>query len=66
MALQAQLEGTENRIAVARRDYITTVQNYNIRVRTFPGSIWAMVYHAQPKAEFEASDGADKAPSVKF
>ena len=64
--LQAQLEGTENRIAVARRDYIATIRDYNVRVRTFPGVIWAMIYGAKPKAEFNAADGADKAPAVKF
>jgi LemA protein len=66
LTLQAQLEGTENRIAVARRDYITAVQAYNVRVRTFPGVIWAKFYGATPKPEFAASEGADKAPSVKF
>ena len=66
LALQSQLEGTENRIAVARRDYIDTVQQYNVRVRTFPGLIWARIYGAQAKAEFAASEGADKPPSVKF
>lgn len=66
LALQSQLEGTENRITVARRDYIGTVQQYNTTVRTFPGVIWAMIYHASPKAEFTAVEGADKAPAVKF
>jgi LemA protein len=66
LTLQSQLEGTENRIAVARRDYITAVQAYNIRIRTFPGVIWARIAGAQPKAEFAASEGADKAPAVKF
>jgi LemA protein len=64
--LMSQLEGTENRIAIARRDYISTVQAYNITVRTFPGMIWAGFYHAGPKAEFEATQGADQAPAVKF
>lgn len=66
LSLQSQLEGTENRIAVARRDYIAAVQTYNIRVRTFPGVIWARLYGAQPKAEFTASEGAEKPPAVKF
>lgn len=66
LALQSQLEGTENRIAVARRDYITAVQAYNVRVRTFPGSLWAMIYGAHPKPEFSATQGAETAPSVKF
>src|SRR6201991_3662808 len=55
LALQSQLEGTENRIAVARRDYIQAVQTYNTEVRTFPGMIWAWIYGAQPKATFETA-----------
>jgi len=68
LALQSQLEGTENRIAVARRDYIAAVQAYNIELRTFPGVIWAStVYHSnKPMAEFTASDSAQTAPVVKF
>ena len=66
IALQSQLEGTENRIAVARRDYIQTVQDYNTTVRTFPGLIWAMIYHAKPKAEFTAPAADQTAPAVKF
>ncbi len=60
MSLQSQLEGTENRIAIARKDYINTT------VRTFPGIIWARIYGVSPKQEFTATDGADKAPSVQF
>lgn len=66
LALQSQLEGTENRIAVARKDYIDTVQQYNTMVRTFPGRLWAMIYGAQPKQPFTATAGADKPPAVKF
>lgn len=66
LALQSQLEGTENRIAVARMDYIQTVQQYNTTVRTFPGLIWAKIYGAQPKLSFNAAGGAEKAPEVKF
>jgi LemA protein len=68
LALQSQLEGTENRIAVARKDYIAAVQAYNIELRTFPGVIWAStVYRAnKPMAEFTASDAAQTAPAVKF
>lgn len=66
LALQSQLEGTENRIAVARRDYIEAVQQYNTEVTTFPGRIWAWIYHASPKPLFKAAEGAEKAPSVKF
>src|SRR5712664_2942978 len=50
LALQSQLEGTENRIGVARRDYIGAVQAYNIEVRTFPGRLWAGFYGAKPMA----------------
>jgi len=66
LALQSQLEGTENRITVARRDYITVVQEYNTTVRTFPGLIWARIYGARPKATFTATEGAEKPPAVKF
>jgi LemA protein len=67
LSLQSQLEGTENRITVSRKDYIEVVQQYNTVVRTFPGRIWAMIYGAKPKQNFTAtSEGADKAPVVKF
>ena len=66
LALQSQLEGTENRIAVARRDYIQSVQAYNTEVRTFPGRIWAWIYGAEPKATFETAAENQKAPEVKF
>lgn len=64
--LQSQLEGTENRIAVARKDYIEVVQTYNTTVRTFPGIIWAHIYGAGPKQTFTATQGAEQAPAVKF
>jgi LemA protein len=66
--LQAQLEGTENRIAIARRRYIEQVQGYNNLV-TVPPTSWtnALLYHKQPKAQFTATTaGAEKAPAVKF
>ena len=68
MALQSQLEGTENRIAVARRDYNLAVQDYNTEIRTFPSLITAkVVYGAQPITPFKATTvNADKAPEVKF
>lgn len=66
LALQSQLEGTENRIAVARRDYIQAVQAYNTEVRTFPGRLWAVVWRAKPMATFAASDEQQKPPQVKF
>ena len=68
LALQAQLEGTENRIAVARRDYIEAVRAYNTELRTFPGVLWAALFFrsAKPMAEFTATDEAQKPPVVKF
>jgi LemA protein len=66
LALQSQLEGTENRISVARRDYIQAVQAFNTEVRTFPGRLWAMVYGAKPMATFAASEEQQKPPQVKF
>ncbi|GAA4769283.1 LemA family protein [Stakelama sediminis] len=67
LALQSQLEGTENRIAIARRDYNQAVQAYNTRIRTFPDAIGAKVFYgAKPMTPFEAQAGADKAPTVNF
>ncbi len=68
LALQSQLEGTENRIAVARRDYIEAVRAYNTALRTFPTVIWAKTAFSgnKPMAEFTASEGAEKPPQVKF
>ncbi len=68
LTLQAQLEGTENRIAVARRDYIASVQAYNTTLRTFPGVIWASTaFRAnKPMVEFTATPGAEAPPTVKF
>ena len=68
LALQSQLEGTENRIAIARRDYIEAVRLYNTELRTFPGALWAATFFRsnKPMAEFTASDNADKPPQVKF
>jgi LemA protein len=65
--LQAQIEGTENRITVARGRYIETVQGYNTLVRTFPTVITAKVIGANPKANFEArADVGDTPPTVEF
>ena len=65
--LQAQIEGTENRITVARGRYIETVQGYNTLVRTFPTVITAKVIGANPKANFEArADVSDTPPTVEF
>lgn len=66
LALQSQLEGTENRISVARRDYVNAVQAYNTEVRTFPGRLWAIVWGAKPMETFTATPESQKAPSVKF
>lgn len=68
LALQSQLEGTENRIAVARRDYIGAVRAYNTALRTFPTVLWAKTAFSgnKPMAEFTATEGAEKPPQVKF
>jgi LemA protein len=68
LALQSQLEGTENRIAVARRDYIQTVQAYNTEVRTIPGRWIAAIFYpdAKPMEVFTATQGSDRPPQVKF
>jgi LemA protein len=67
LALQDQLEGTENRINASRRDYNDAVQAYNTRIRTFPDAIGAKVFYgAKPKVPFEAASGAQAAPSVNF
>ena len=68
LALQSQLEGTENRINVSIRDYNEAVRKYNTEVRTFPGIIGAKVIHgAEPLTPFQATTpNADKAPAVKF
>jgi LemA protein len=68
LALQSQLEGTENRIAVARRDYIEAVRTYNTALRTFPTVLWAKTAFSgnKPMAEFTASEGSEKPPTVKF
>ena len=68
LALQAQLEGTENRIAVARRDFVRSVQKFNTEIRTFPGSIWhGLLYDDLALREsFQAAEGAEIAPKVEF
>jgi LemA protein len=68
LALQSQLEGTENRIAVARRDYIEAVRVYNTELKTFPGMLWAATFFRsnKPMAEFTASEGTQAPPQVKF
>jgi LemA protein len=68
LALQAQLEGTENRIAVARRDYIEAVRVYNTSLRTFPSMIWAKLWFTdnKPFQNFTVEDDKLKVPEVKF
>ena len=66
MALQSQLEGTENRISIARRDYNQAVADYNTTLRTFPQMIWANLQHAQPMQLFSATASAQSAPTVSF
>jgi LemA protein len=68
LALQSQLEGTENRIAVARRDYIEAVRVYNTELKTFPGRIWAAIFYTsnKPMAEFTVEDSVKAPPQVKF
>ncbi|MBI5013999.1 MAG: LemA family protein [Deltaproteobacteria bacterium] len=64
--LQAQLEGTENRINVARSRFNETARAYNTKVRSFPGNLLAGAFGFSPKPYFEAEKGAEKAPKVKF
>ena len=66
MELQAQLEGTENRINEARNKFNAAVMDYNVKVRHFPGNIIAMIFNFKPKAPFAAEAGAEKAPTVQF
>jgi LemA protein len=68
LALQSQLEGTENRIAIARRDYIQAVKDYNTEIRTIPGRWWrALLYpDAEPMQNFTVAEDVSKPPEVKF
>ena len=66
LELQAQLEGTENRIAVARNAFNETAKEYNKLIRRFPGNIVASIFGFEQKAYFEAEPGAEKAPVVQF
>ncbi len=65
-ALQDQLEGTENRIAVARQDYNAAVGEYNAFIRRFPYNLTARIFGQGPREYFEAAPGAEQAPEVKF
>jgi LemA protein len=68
LALQSQLEGTENRIAVARRDYIEAVRAYNTELKTFPGVLWASTLYRnyKPMETFTVAEELKKPPTVKF
>jgi LemA protein len=67
LALQSQLEGTENRISVARRDYIDAVRRYNTEIKTIPGRWWnSLLYGAEPMANFSVAEEVTKAPQVNF
>ena len=66
LELQSQLEGTENRIAVERRRFNEVAQEYNTRVRTFPGSLLAGLFGFQQRPYFASAPGADTAPKVEF
>ena len=63
---QTQIEGTENRINVARQDYNTAVQSYNMRVKTFPNNIFAGMFGYHEKAFYKADPGSERAPDVNF
>jgi LemA protein len=64
--LQAQLEGTENRISVARQDFNKAAQAYNTSVRSFPKNIFASIFGFEKKAYFQAAAGSEEAPKVEF
>ena len=63
---QTQIEGTENRINIARRDYNTAVNDYNLQVRRFPNNIFAGFFRFQTKAFYKADAGSEKAPDINF
>ena len=68
ITLQSQLEGTENRISVARRDYIEAVRIYNTELRTFPGRIWYAILYSdsKPMENFTVEEEKQTVPEVKF
>lgn len=66
LELQAQLEGTENRISVERRNFNEAARSYNTSIRTFPKNLLAGMFGFEKRPYFEAQDGAEKAPEVKF
>ncbi|EJF09970.1 LemA family protein [Pontibacter sp. BAB1700] len=66
LELQAQLEGTENRISVERRKFNEAVQDYNTTVRSFPNNLMAGIFGFERKGHFQADPGAERAPTVQF
>jgi len=66
LELQAQLEGTENRISVERKKFNESAQDYNTYIKKFPKNIWAKMFDFEVKEYFKAIEGADKAPKVEF
>ena len=66
LELQAQLEGTENRIAVARKDFNAAAQQYNVSVRRFPANLVAKMFGFEQKPYFESAEGSEAAPQVQF
>lgn len=64
--LMTQLEGTENRVAVARRDYNAAVKNYSVKVQVFPGALIARLFGFAPEKSFDAAPGSEQAPKVDF
>ncbi len=63
---QAQIEGTENRINIARQDYNSTVKNFNLKVVRFPNNIFASIFHFKEKPFYKADAGSEKAPDINF
>lgn len=66
LELQAQLEGCENRIAVARKDFNDAVRSYNVGIKRFPANVVASMFGFEAKAYFEAAEGSEVAPKVEF
>jgi len=63
---QTQIEGTENRINVARKDFNEAVNGYNLKVKTFPNNIFAGIFHFSEKPYYKADPGTEKAPDIQF
>ena len=63
---QTQIEGTENRINIARQDFNKTVKDYNLQVRTFPNNLFAGIFGFHEKAYYQANAGSEKPPDINF